>query len=94
MLPGFNLVLRNIGATLLGLFVGSLFNGALISLNAFVLFPMPAGASMEDPVAFQAYLDTLPTAAFLVVMVAPLGQASLGGGRVQSPSPREVDWLG
>lgn len=72
-------ILRNVGATLLGLVVGSLLNGALISLNSFVLFPMPPGTSMEDPAAFQAYLDTLPAVAFLVVMVAHLGQASLGG---------------
>lgn len=72
-------MLRNIGAVLAGLIVGMVFNMAVIMLNATVLFPMPAGTDMSDPASMNAYVAGLPTAAFLVVMVAHLGQAFFGG---------------
>jgi len=72
-------MLRNLLATFLGLVVGMAWNGALIELNSSVLFPMPEGMDPGDLEAFQAYLDTLPATAFLVVMAAHLGQAGLGG---------------
>ena len=34
---------------------------------------------MDDTEAFNAYLETLPATAFLVVMAAHLGQAFFGG---------------
>lgn len=76
---GRNFMLRNIGAVIAGLFVGSLVNMAFVLLNSYVLFPMPEGMDMMDPERFNAYLATLPVAAFLVVLVAHLGQAFVGG---------------
>ena len=52
---------------------------ALITLNSKVLYPAPAGLDVKDRPAFQAYIDTLPAPAFLVVMTAHLGQAFIGG---------------
>lgn len=76
-------MLKNVGlgflATLLGLVVGSAFNMALVVLNAFVLFPMPEGSDFNNPSQVAEWAKTLPTAAYLVVMVAHLGQAFLGG---------------
>lgn len=66
-------------AVVIGLVIGMTVNMALIMLNSKVLFPMPKGLNMKDTEKFQAYLDTLPAPAFLVVMAAHLGQAFVGG---------------
>ena len=71
-------MLRNLGSVLAGLFIGMCVNMALVVLNTAVLFPMPPGTDMNDPVSFQAYIDTLPTAAFVVVLLAHLGQSFAG----------------
>ena len=52
---------------------------ALVLLNSFVLFPMPEGTDMSDTTQFNAYIATLPDVAFLLVLVAHLGQAFVGG---------------
>jgi len=72
-------MLRNIGAVIVGLIVGSAWNMGLITLNTEVLFPMPAGTSMDDPEQYKAYVATLPVAAFMMVIVAHVGQAGIGG---------------
>jgi MFS family permease len=72
-------MLRNVGAVLLGLIAGSCVNMALILLNSYVLFPMPEGMDMNDADQMNAYIATLPAVAFLVVIVAHLGQAFVGG---------------
>jgi hypothetical protein len=48
---------------------------AIIQLNSTVFFPMPEGLDPRDTEAFNAYLSTLPATAFLVTIVAHLGQA-------------------
>ena len=53
-------------------------NMGLVMLNAYVLFPMPPGTDVQNPEAFQAYVSNLPFTAFLVVMVAHLGQSFVG----------------
>ena len=70
-------MLRNVGAVLLGMFVGGIANMALIVVAA-VIWPMPDGA-MEDPEKLRAYIGGLPVAALLLTMVAHLAQAGLGG---------------
>lgn len=83
-------MLRTILGVIAGLFVGSIFNMALIMLNAYVLFPLPAGADMNVPKVMTAWIATLPTSAFLIVIVAHLGQAGLGGwlaARISSSRP-------
>jgi len=72
-------MLRTILAVVVGLVVGMAWNMALIELNSSILYPMPEGTTYEDTEAFQAYLDSLPGQAFLVVMAAHLGQALFGG---------------
>ena len=53
-------------------------NMSLIVLNAYVLFPMPDGMDMSNPEEFNAYVASLPTAAFFVVLAAHLGQSFVG----------------
>ncbi len=72
-------MIRNIVAVLVGLTVGMGVNMAIITLNARVLFPVPEGLNMDVPEEMNAYVATLPFAAFLVVIVAHLGQAFVGG---------------
>jgi len=72
-------MLRNGLALVAGLVVGMMVNMGLVILNTSVLFPMPAGSSMENPEQMNAYIATLPVAAFLVVLAAHLGQAFVGG---------------
>ena len=78
-------MIRNIVAVVVGLFVGSTVNMALIQLNMQVLFPMPPGTDMNDPVQLNAYIETLPTQAFFVVMAAHLGQSFVGGWTAARP---------
>lgn len=70
--------LRNVLATLAGLVAGSVVNMGLVLLNV-SLFPMPAGASFEDPAAMAAWTATLPASAFLLVLAAHGAQAFVGG---------------
>ncbi len=72
-------MIRNILAVIAGLIVGMVVNMALVTLNAYVLFPMPPGTNMQDPEQLNAYMATLPTAAFFVVLAAHLGQSFVGG---------------
>ena len=72
-------MVRNVVAVVVGLAVGMVVNMALVMLNVGVLFPMPEGTSMADPERFAAYLAALPATAFLVAVVAHLGQAFVGG---------------
>lgn len=72
-------MLRNILAVIVGLAVGMAVNMALVMFNGYVLFPMPAGTDMSNPEQMNAYLSTLPAAAFVVVLLAHLGQSLVGG---------------
>ena len=72
-------MLRNIGAVVLGLIAGNVWNICLILLNGKVLFPMEEGLDMQDPEQMKAYVATLPVQAFLVVLAAHVGQAGIGG---------------
>jgi len=72
-------MIRNILAVIAGLFVGMVVNMSLVMLNAYVLFPMPPGTDMNVPEQLNAYIATLPTVAFLVVLAAHLGQSFVGG---------------
>ncbi|MCH2112320.1 MAG: hypothetical protein MK213_05625, partial [Planctomycetes bacterium] len=70
---------RNLLAVFVGLIVGMAWNMALIMLNGRVLFPMPEGMDMMDPAQMNAYVATLPTQAFFVVLLAHVGQVFFGG---------------
>lgn len=71
--------MRNALAVLAGLAAGMVTNMALIMLNGYVLFPMPVGTDMNDPAQMNAYVATLPAAAFIMVLAAHLGQSFVGG---------------
>tara|TARA_B100000530_G_scaffold301851_1_gene223355 strand:+ start:913 stop:1077 length:165 start_codon:yes stop_codon:yes gene_type:complete len=49
-------LIKSVGALVCGLAVGMCVNMALIQLNMTVLYPMPAGVDMNDPVAFAAFI--------------------------------------
>ncbi len=72
-------MLRMFGALLVGTIAGNVWNMGFILLNSMVLFPMPEGMDMMDPDQMQAYMATLPAAAYILVLVAHVGQAGLGG---------------
>jgi hypothetical protein len=72
-------MLRNIGAVIVGLIAGNVWNMALIMLNATVLFPMAEGTDMQNPEQMKAYVATLPAHAFVTVLAAHVGQAGIGG---------------
>ena len=71
-------MLRDIGAVVAGLIVGSVANMALVFANMAV-FPGPPGLDFNDPAAMAAYVGGLPPQAFLGVMAAHLSQALFGG---------------
>lgn len=70
---------RNIGAVLIGLCAGMAINMALIELNFALVAPMPEGLDMADGEAFGAFIASLPSQAFVLVVAAHLGQAFAGG---------------
>ncbi len=72
------ILIRNILAIIIGLITGMAVNMSLVMLNAKVLFPMPEGATMDDPEQLNAWVATLPAAAFFVVLAAHLGQSFVG----------------
>jgi MFS family permease len=72
-------MIRNIVATIAGLIAGSILNMVIVQLNMHVLFPMPAGMDINNPEQLTTFMATLPASAFLVVMVAHLGQSFVGG---------------
>ncbi|MFT7617523.1 MAG: hypothetical protein ACI97A_001162 [Planctomycetota bacterium] len=89
-MPGASVMLKNFGAVVVGLIVGMVWNMALIQLNTAVLFPMEEGTDMQNAEQFKAYMTTLPVQAFLVVLVAHIGQALIGGwvaARMAASSP-------
>jgi len=51
---------------------------AIVMLST-VLYPMPEGVGFNDREGLAAYIETLPVTAFLIVMLAHLGQAFVGG---------------
>jgi hypothetical protein len=64
-----NPTLRNVVALFVGGFVGGVVILAIESINT-LLYPPPNGIDFNDPDALVAYIDTLPIAAFLVVLTA------------------------
>ncbi len=71
-------MIRNICAVFVGLIAGMMVN-TLIVMFSTVLYPMPEGVSFNDREGLAAYIETLPATAFLIVMLAHLGQAFFGG---------------
>ena len=71
-------MLRNICAVIVGLAGGMAVNMLIVMLST-VLYPMPEGVSFNDREGLEAYIETLPFTAFLIVMLAHLGQALVGG---------------
>lgn len=86
-------MVRNGLALLAGLILGSALNMALIQLNMRVFYPMPEGLDMNNPAQFNAFVASLPTTAFFVVILAHLGQAFVGGyvaARLSSSHPMRL----
>jgi len=71
--------IRNILAVFIGLVVGFTVNMVVIEFNTSMLFPPPESVDLRDPAQFEQYVKTLPALAFVVVMLAHLGQAFVGG---------------
>jgi len=71
-------MLRNICAVLVGLVAGMAFNMAIVMLDT-VLYPMPEGVDFNNAEGMESYIATLPLMALLIVMIAHVGQAFVGG---------------
>ena len=72
-------MIRNVGAVLAGLTVGSIVNMGVVVLNATVLFPVPPDLDLQDPVQLQAWVAAAPITSLSVVILAHLAQAGIGG---------------
>ena len=62
-------VLRNIGAVLAGIIVGSIVNMAIVMLSIFV-FPLPEGTDLFDPVAMEQVIASFGPGQFLFAFAA------------------------
>ena len=71
------IMLRDMVALAAGLIVGMAFNMALVILNA--KLHAPEDLNMGDPEQVQRFIDTMPASGLLLVLVAHVGQAALGG---------------
>ena len=84
-------VFRNMLALVVGLAVGLAVNALLIELNS-AIYPLPDGLDPATNVeGFQRYIDSLPALAFVIIMAAHLGQATVGGwiaARLSATRPR------
>lgn len=72
-------MVRDVLSVVFGMFVGGLAN-LVVVFGSTLLWPLPEGFDPADAEAFAAYVATLPSAAFVLVMVAHLSQAFFGGG--------------
>ena len=72
-------MIRNIVAVVVGLIVGMAFNMCVVILNTAVLYPVPEGYDWNDSEMVADYFAGLPVTAFLIVIVAHIGQAFFGG---------------
>lgn len=71
-------MIRNVCAVLIGLIAGMAVNMAIILLDL-KLYPLPEGVDFNDAEGMKAYVATLPVAVLLLVLLAHLSQAFVGG---------------
>ena len=71
-------MLRNIAAVVVGLIAGMVLNMVFVFLNL-VLYPMPEGLDWADTDGVAEYFASLPMMAFVIVLIADVGQAFFGG---------------
>lgn len=71
-------MVKNIVAFVVGMIAGNVWNIGFIILNG-VLFSMPSDLDMNDQEAMREWIETLPAHGFLLVLVAHVGQAGVGG---------------
>ena len=60
-------MLRNIGAVLLSVFIGSMFVGLMVRLNL-SLYPMPENLTLENEAGLKEHIESLPSKAFYLVI--------------------------
>jgi hypothetical protein len=71
-------ILIAIVAVIVGLVVGMAANKGFVIINL-QMFPLPEGVTWTDEEEIKAWLATLPQSAFILVFIAHLSQAYLGG---------------
>jgi len=71
-------ILIAIVAVIVGLFIGGTVNLGTGILNV-LIFPMPDGVSWNDSEAINEWIKGLPQSAFILVLVAHVSQAFVGG---------------
>ena len=71
-------ILIAIVAVIVGFFIGGDVNSGIVKLNE-LIFPMPDGVSWNDSEAIKEWIKSLPQSAFILVLVAHVSQAFVGG---------------
>ena len=71
-------MIRTILAVVVGLVVGMAFNMGMVVLNT-ALHPMPEGVDFNDAEGMSTYIAGLPLMALVLILVAHVGQAFIGG---------------
>ena len=72
-------MIRNVIAVVVGMIAGMAANMAFVIMNK-ALYPMPQGVDSNDKEGFAEYIGSLPVIALLIIIVAHLSQAFVGGG--------------
>lgn len=88
---------RNLLALITGIAVSIMFNLVLTSVSG-VLYPPPAMMDIHDAEAFARYVASLPALAIVLVLIAHLGGAFVGGwaaARMSVSTPMQwALWVG
>ena len=71
-------MVRCIVGVICGIIAGRVFNMAVIMLS-WAIYRPPEGADLSDPATMNAYIQSLPLPAFLLILVAHAGGALVGG---------------
>lgn len=71
---------KSVGSVLAGVFFGSLTNMAIILVNTYVLFPPEGSLDLSNHEHMARYVASMPLPGLLIVIVAHLAQAFVGGG--------------
>lgn len=70
--------MRNVIAVVVGMIAGMAANMLFVIMNM-AIYPMPEGVDFNNTEGLTEYINNLPFLAFLIVLVAHISQAFVGG---------------
>ena len=71
-------MMRNVIAVVVGMIAGMAANMLFVIMNM-AIYPMPEGVDFNNTEGLTEYINNLPFLAFLIVLVAHISQAFVGG---------------